>query len=96
MIISVLSAMNLSMRIDCTCSLTVTSVAECGIIFPLIGPGDRRFSNVSSMQDQDLSILSSLKLCSLQLGIYGSSGMEGLSEEKMQPLLLGDVILYMT
>ena len=83
------------MRIGCTCFLTVTSVAEYEIIFPLIGPGALKFSNVFSMQDQGLSIPSSLKLCSLQLGIYGSSGMAGLSEDKMQLLLLGDVILYM-
>ena len=53
MTIFVLSAMSLSMRIGCTCSSIVTLVAGCGIIFPLIGPGARRFSSVSSMQDQD-------------------------------------------
>ena len=59
MIIFVLFAMNMCMRIGCTCSLTATSAAEFGIIFPLTGPGDLTFSNVFSMQDPSSSIPSS-------------------------------------
>ena len=43
MTIFVLSAMSMSMRIGYTCSSIVTSVAECGITFPLIGQGGLRY-----------------------------------------------------
>ena len=54
---------------------TAILVAEFGAIFALTGPGALISSNVFNMLDLGSSILSSLKSCSLQFGIFGSLGM---------------------
>ena len=95
MTISVLFVINMSMRIGCTCFSIATSAAECGVICPLTGLGDLIFGNVLIMQDPGSSILSSLNLCSLQLGIFRSSGMVELSDERMLLLVHGNLNLYM-